>query len=98
MLIDKATGELIHIDFDCTFENGKKLRVSEKVPFRHTLNLAHAYGLHAERGTFRKCAEILLKALRRNKNLFMSYVNCFNREQLVFLDAKLKPMDPMTIT
>ncbi len=34
ILIDKASGELVHIDFNVCFEKGLQLRVPELVPFR----------------------------------------------------------------
>ena len=36
ILIHSHTGEVTHVDFDCIFEKGAKLRVPEIVPFRLT--------------------------------------------------------------
>ncbi|CAF4619790.1 unnamed protein product, partial [Rotaria sp. Silwood2] len=36
---------IIHIDYNICFEKGKKLRVSEKVPYRLTQNLQNALGI-----------------------------------------------------
>ncbi|KAG1650713.1 Serine/threonine-protein kinase SMG1 [Nymphon striatum] len=45
VLIDLATGEVVHIDYNVCFEKGKHLRVSEKVPFRMTPNIRTALGV-----------------------------------------------------
>lgn len=45
MLINLATGEIVHIDYNVCFEKGKTLKVPEKVPFRMTPNLEEALGV-----------------------------------------------------
>ena len=36
ILIHQHTGEVTHVDFDCIFEKGAKLKIPEIVPFRLT--------------------------------------------------------------
>ena len=36
ILIHMHTGEVTHVDFDCIFEKGAKLKIPEIVPFRLT--------------------------------------------------------------
>lgn len=51
ILIDRSSGELIHVDFGVAFEQGKLLSVPETVPFRLTRDM----GMHStllSRGTF----------------------------------------------
>ena len=36
MLLDLATGQVVHIDFNLSFDKGALLRVPEVVPFRLT--------------------------------------------------------------
>ncbi|CAF4642854.1 unnamed protein product [Rotaria sp. Silwood2] len=43
---------IIHIDYNICFEKGKKLRVSEKVPYRLTQNLQNALGIAGLEGVF----------------------------------------------
>ncbi|ESO84140.1 hypothetical protein LOTGIDRAFT_155465 [Lottia gigantea] len=45
VLVDLATGEVVHIDYNVCFEKGKGLRVPERVPFRMTPNIQTALGL-----------------------------------------------------
>lgn len=45
VLIDLNTGEVVHIDYNVCFEDGKTLRVPEKVPFRMTPNLERCLGV-----------------------------------------------------
>lgn len=44
LLIDFATGQIIHVDFNVSFGKSKTLRVPESVPFRLTRNIVHALG------------------------------------------------------
>ncbi|XP_022248478.1 serine/threonine-protein kinase SMG1-like, partial [Limulus polyphemus] len=52
VLVDLATGEIVHIDYNVCFEKGKNLRVPEKVPFRMTPNIESALGITGVEGTF----------------------------------------------
>nr|KAG5704900.1 hypothetical protein BaRGS_003883 [Batillaria attramentaria] len=45
VLVDLATGEVVHIDYNVCFEKGKNLRVPERVPFRMTQNIETALGV-----------------------------------------------------
>lgn len=45
ILINLASGEILHIDYNVCFEKGKTLRVPEKIPFRMTANLEEALGV-----------------------------------------------------
>lgn len=66
ILIHSHTGEVTHVDFDCIFEKGAKLRVPEIVPFRLTSNIMDAFGIFSEKGVFVKSCEIVMKVLRKN--------------------------------
>lgn len=35
ILIDETNGEILHVDFSCLFNNGERLEVPERVPFRY---------------------------------------------------------------
>jgi len=54
ILINRASGSVTHVDFDCIFEKGLKLKVPEKVPIRLTKNIVDAFGIFKEKGTFIK--------------------------------------------
>ena len=66
ILIHSHTGEVTHVDFDCIFEKGAKLRVPEIVPFRLTQNIVDAFGIFGEKGVFQKSCEIVLRVMRKN--------------------------------
>lgn len=52
ILIHQHTGEVTHVDFDCIFEKGLKLKVPEIVPFRLTSNFMDTLGIFREKGVF----------------------------------------------
>ncbi|RTG89904.1 serine/threonine-protein kinase ATR [Schistosoma bovis] len=44
ILFDSISGDLVHVDFSCVFNNGLTLPWPERVPFRLTRNMVHAMG------------------------------------------------------
>ena len=44
LLVEFATGQVVHVDYNVCFEKGKSLRVPERVPFRMTQNIENALG------------------------------------------------------
>ena len=67
ILLDVLTGRVLHVDFDCLFEKGKKLPVPEIVPFRLTQNITDAFGIIGTEGTFKKSSEVTLRVMRNNE-------------------------------
>ena len=67
ILLDVETGKVLHVDFDCLFEKGKRLPVPEIVPFRLTQNLSDALGITGTEGTFKKSSEVTVAIMRRNE-------------------------------
>lgn len=67
ILLDVSTGRVLHVDFDCLFEKGKKLPVPELVPFRLTQNIVDAFGIIRTEGTFKKSCEVTLRVMRNNE-------------------------------
>uniref|UniRef100_A0A0X3Q239 Serine/threonine-protein kinase ATR n=1 Tax=Schistocephalus solidus TaxID=70667 RepID=A0A0X3Q239_SCHSO len=65
ILFDSTTGGLVHVDFSCVFNTGLTLPWPERVPFRLTRNLVHAMGPTGYEGIFRRCAEAVMRLLRR---------------------------------
>ena len=53
IMFDMKTGETVHVDFDCLFEKGETFEWPEKVPFRLTHNMVHAFGVTGIEGMFR---------------------------------------------
>lgn len=67
ILLDIETGKVLHVDFDCLFEKGRKLPIPEIVPFRLTRNLQDALGIVGTEGTFKKSCQVTLKLMRDNE-------------------------------
>ncbi|BEI92084.1 uncharacterized protein CcaverHIS019_0409040 [Cutaneotrichosporon cavernicola] len=82
ILIDKVTGELVHIDFGIVFEEGKKLRIPEKVPFRLTNDIVDGLGVTGVEGTFRQCSEHTLRVLRESSELVLTVLEVFKHDPL----------------
>lgn len=67
ILLDVESGRVLHVDFDCLFEKGRRLPVPEIVPFRLTQNLYDALGIVGTEGTFKKSSEVTLSLMRDNE-------------------------------
>jgi hypothetical protein len=64
LLIDTASGEVLHIDFGMVFEQGRLLPVPELVPFRLTRETVAGFGAAGFRGGFLGAAEEAAATLR----------------------------------
>ncbi|CEP61553.1 protein kinase MEC1 LALA0_S03e05446g [Lachancea lanzarotensis] len=67
ILLDVETGKVLHVDFDCLFEKGKRLPIPEIVPFRLTHNLEDALGIARTEGTFKNSSQVTLQLMRENE-------------------------------
>lgn len=67
ILLNIETGGVLHVDFDCLFEKGRRLPVPEIVPFRLTQNLHDALGVVGTEGTFKKSSEVTVSLMRDNE-------------------------------
>ncbi|XP_049286368.1 serine/threonine-protein kinase ATM [Anopheles funestus] len=72
ILIDKLSGEVIHIDFGIAFEMGKNLPTPETVPFRLTRDIVDGMGISGVEGVFRKSCEKTLEVLRNNQTVILA--------------------------
>lgn len=72
ILLDTASGEVVHIDFGIAFEQGKLLPTPELMPFRLTRDLVDGFGVSGVDGAFRHCSEVTLQVLRRNKDVLLT--------------------------
>ncbi|QPG72987.1 hypothetical protein FOA43_000291 [Brettanomyces nanus] len=77
ILLNEITGQILHVDFDCLFDKGKKLQVPERVPFRLTQNMVAAMGVNGYEGTFRKACEVTMRLIRQNENILMNILETF---------------------
>ncbi|XP_041362847.1 serine/threonine-protein kinase SMG1-like [Gigantopelta aegis] len=83
VLVDLATGEVVHIDYNVCFEKGKSLRVPERVPFRMTQNLEAALGVTGVEGTFRTACEHVIKTMRKGRETLLTLLEAFVYDPLV---------------
>lgn len=78
IMIDRLTGDMIHIDFgDCFEVNFERILYSERIPFRLSRMLVAAFGLAGVDGEFRKTAEKVMRLIRDNANSFASVLELF---------------------
>ncbi|WVW79405.1 hypothetical protein I302_101374 [Kwoniella bestiolae CBS 10118] len=82
ILVDQVSGELVHIDFGIVFEDGRKLRIPEKVPFRLTNDIVDGLGISGIEGTFRRCSEHTLRVLRTSSSLILTVLEVFKNDPL----------------
>jgi ataxia telangiectasia mutated family protein len=84
ILLDKNTGEVVHIDLNMIFEAGKTLRIPERVPFRLTPDCVDAMGPEqlGLAGPFKQNAIAVLKILRKERNALIMVLDVFKYDPL----------------
>jgi serine/threonine-protein kinase ATR len=97
-LFDAATGDCVHVDFNCLFDKGQSFEKPEKVPFRLTPNLVDAMGLSGLEGVFRKVCELTLQVLRSNRETLLSVLETFIHDPLVEWSKDTKKMVCFEVT
>jgi ataxia telangiectasia mutated family protein len=75
ILIDKGSGEVVHIDFGIAFEQGKILPHAELIPFRLTRDIIAPMGISGVNGIFKKLCEKILSILRQNEVIIMTILD-----------------------
>lgn len=95
IMIQKETGQVIHIDFGESFEvNLYRQLYPEKVPFRLTRMIVNALDGGGIEGMFRKMCEDIMWILRDNRNSIISLLEIFihdpQSEQTSFMRPKFK--------
>ena len=83
ILIDQATGEIVHVDFDCIFSRGMVLTIPELVPFRLTKICVSAMGITGVEGHFRINCESLMRLLRKKKKTLLTVLHAFIADPLI---------------
>ena len=64
------------------FEAGRVLPVPEVVPFRLTRDIVDGMGITKTEGTFRRCCEFTMEALRADKDSIMTLLNVLRYDPL----------------
>ncbi|AGO13593.1 AaceriAGL287Wp [[Ashbya] aceris (nom. inval.)] len=82
ILLDKFTGEPIHIDLGVAFDQGKLLPLPELVPFRLTRDIVDGFGVMGVEGMFRKNCEKVYGLLRKERERVMCVLNVLKWDPL----------------
>lgn len=82
ILLDKKTGEVVHIDLGVAFESGRILPIPEVVPFRMTRDVVDGMGITKTDGVFRRCCEFTLDALREDTYSIMTILDVLRYDPL----------------
>ena len=90
VLIDLSSGQVVHIDYNISFEKGKNLRIPERVPCRLTQNIVSVFGVSGVDGLFRQSCEHTLKVLHEllNASLFETYAFTIINDTLLNVNFK----------
>ena len=84
LLLDRRTGEIIHIDFGDCFEIAcHRPKFPEKVPFRLTRMLVNAMEVGGIKGTFKVTAENTMRVLRDNRESVLALLEAFVHDPLI---------------
>lgn len=84
LLMDRRTGEIIHIDFGDCFEIAcHRPKFPEKVPFRLTRMLIKAMEVGGINGTFKVTAENTMRVLRDNRESVLALLEAFVHDPLI---------------
>lgn len=82
ILIDKLSGEPVHIDLGVAFDLGKLLTVPETVPFRLTRDMVAGLGINGTLGVFTRSSEHVFKVLLENKDHIMTILDVLKWDPL----------------
>lgn len=81
ILLDVNTQELINIDLNLIFDQGKALTISEKVPFRMTQNIQQAIIAEGEY-SYKLAMEKFFNALKESKENLLVFMDILQNEPL----------------
>ncbi|CAI5760716.1 unnamed protein product [Candida verbasci] len=82
ILLDKSSGEPIHIDLGVAFDQGKRLPIPETVPFRLTRDIIDGFGITGVEGIFKKSCEHTFRVLKLNKDHIISILDVLRWDPL----------------
>ncbi|CAD7973957.1 unnamed protein product [Amoebophrya sp. A120] len=88
ILIDKVSGSIVHVDFDCLFGRGLHLAKPEVVPFRLTANCVTPLGVTGVEGLYRHSCEVFMKVIQNNRDTLSAVLGSFVADP--FVDWKNK--------
>ena len=83
ILMDQATGEIVHIDFGIAFDKGKILPTPELVPFRLTNDIVDGFGPTGVEGVFRYDIKRIFTQFLINRNTLKK--KCLSKTIITYL-------------
>ena len=84
LLIDKITGQVVHIDFGDCFEVAMhREKYPERVPFRLTRMLTYAMEVSNIDGSYKISCEAVMRVIRDNKESLMAVLEAFIHDPLL---------------
>uniref|UniRef100_A0A6G1SKG8 non-specific serine/threonine protein kinase n=1 Tax=Aceria tosichella TaxID=561515 RepID=A0A6G1SKG8_9ACAR len=78
ILLNSKTGHVTHIDYNICFEVGHRLSVAERVPFRLTQSMIHAFGFAGLEGGFKRSCERILDLMKEFKSIILHHLDPIN--------------------
>ena len=97
LLIDKYTGQVVHIDFGDCFEVAMhREKYPERVPFRLTRMLTFAMEVSNIDGSYKTSCEAVMRVIRSNKESIMAVLEAFIHDPLLNwrLGRRESPVEP----
>ena len=97
LLIDKNTGQVVHIDFgDCFEVATHREKYPERVPFRLTRMLTFAMEVSNIDGSYKISCEAVMRVIRSNKESIMAVLEAFIHDPLLNwrLGRRESPAEP----
>lgn len=97
LLIDKNTGQVVHIDFGDCFEVAMhREKYPERVPFRLTRMLTFAMEVSNIDGSYKISCEAVMRVIRSNKESLMAVLEAFIHDPLLNwrLGRRESPVEP----
>lgn len=82
ILLDKSSGEPVHIDLGVAFDQGRMLPIPELVPFRLTRDIIDGFGVTGTEGVFRESCGHVFRILRGNKSQIMGILDVLKYDPL----------------
>ena len=76
------TGEVVHIDFGVTFEQGHTLAAPETVPFRLTRDVVDGMGVTGTHGAFSVSCADTLRVLRKSRDSLLTILDVLMHDPL----------------
>ncbi|ORY77398.1 hypothetical protein BCR37DRAFT_410859 [Protomyces lactucae-debilis] len=82
IMIDRNSGDIVHIDLGICFEAGKLLKIPELVPFRLTRDVIDGMGIQGVEGIYKRCCTFTMDVLRKEQDSIKSILDILRYDPL----------------